>query len=250
MNEDHPGSGTAQEPEPRRRRHVVRRIALWAVPIVAGAILISYAVPGAHNVITTGVCYFKFAISPRQVYPKSSDWISFGTTQMADVSSSSLEVRPSPSMGAQDEWFGASLPVVRFCDYQIKFQAKLIGPLYPVPTAGYGYAIGSRGKVVNGVPEATTIQYDPPFGGLRTVDVPLKANAGGYNAIPFSSVNTGHYHHWVLTVRGDTMLALLDGKSYAPVSIDTGHGHDVVLRIWNAEVEIRSVVITKLHPSL
>lgn len=245
-----PGPRQAAGKDAEARKPGWRRLAAWAAPLLLGAILISFAVPGAHNGLRVAGCFYKFATSHGSEAPASADWVPYGTSVITDTSAFSFSVRPDPTMGAQDEWFGASLGVVSYCDYRIEFWAMLTGPLYPVPSAGYGYAVGCRGKVVNGVPDATTIQYDPPFRGLRTVDVPSMANASGFNPTPFASVNTGRYHHWVITVQGNQMLAVLDGKPYQPVDLDTGFGNEIIIRVWNSEVRIRDMRISRIRPAL
>jgi hypothetical protein len=248
--------GGGQNPGPRQaareepRKPAWRRLAAWVAPLLIGAILISFVVPGAHGGLKAAGCLFKFATSPGSEMPTSGSWAPYGTSVVTDTSAFSFSVRPDPAMGAQDEWFGASLGITSYCDYQVEFWAMLTGPLYPVPSAGYGYAVGSRGEVVNGVPEATTIQYDPPFRGLRTVDVPFMANARGFNPTPSASVDTGRYHHWVITVRGNRMLASLDGKPYQPVDLDTGFGNEIIIRVWNSEVRIRDMRISRIFPPL
>jgi hypothetical protein len=245
-----PGPREAGRKNAETRKPTWRRLASWAIPLLVGAILISFVVPGAHNGLRVASCFYKFATSPGSETPASSDWVPYGTSLITDASAFSVSVRPDPSMGAQDEWFGASLAVTSYCDYRIEFWAMLTGPLYPVPGAGYGYAVGSRGEVVNGVPYATTIQYDPPFHGLRTVNVPSMANASGFNPTPFASVDTGRYHHWIITVERNRMLATLDGKPYQPVDLDTGFGNQIIIRVWNSEVHIRDMRISSIRPTL
>jgi hypothetical protein len=245
-----PGPGQTAGIDAEARKPVWRRLAAWAAPLLLGAILISFVVPGTHSGLRVAGCFYKFATSPRSEIPASTDWAPYGTSVITDTSAFSFSVRPDPTMGAQDEWFGARLGVASYCDYQVEFWAMLTGPLYPVPSAGYGYAVGCRGNVINGVPDATTIQYDPPFRGLRTVDVPSEADARGFNPTPSDSVDTGRYHHWVITVRGNQMLAVLDGKPYPPVDLDTGFGNEIIIRVWNSEVRIRDMRISRIRPAL
>jgi hypothetical protein len=180
----HPPFSPDHAPEPEqavaKKRPWPVRILIWAIPVVAAAALVSYTVPGAHPLAAATACLARYATAAQVIRPASSSWTPYGSTQISDTASS-LAVRPDPFMGAADEWFGASLPVTASCDYRIEFQATLVGPLFNVPGSGFGYAIGAHGSVDNGVPDATTIQFDPPFGGLRTVDVPGEANAIGHN---------------------------------------------------------------------
>jgi hypothetical protein len=238
-------------PQPRKAQEKKRswpvRALSWGIPIIAATVIANYTVPGVHRVVATSACLFKYATAPTVTRPAPSTWAAFGSSQIS-YSASSLAVRPNPAMGAADEWFGASLPVTTSCDYRIDFQATLIGPLYNVPGSGYGYAIGAHGDVDNGVPAATTIQYDPPFGGLRTVDVPAEANSIGYNATPFPGITADTSHRWDIIVTGNTMMASLDGRAYSPVRLDTGDGDQIIVRVWNAAVTITNMSITKLRP--
>ena len=245
-----PGPGHAAGSDAEARKPAWRRLAGWAAPLLLGAVLVSFAVPGAHNGARAAACLYRYAASAASQTPASSNWMPIGASVITDTSASSFSVRPDPTMGAEDEWFGASLAVASYCDYRIDFRAMLTGPLYPVPGAGYGYAVGCRGKVINGVPAATTIQYDPPFRGLRTVDIPAGANAPGFNQALTDSVDTGRYHHWVITVRGNQMQAVLDGKPYRPVDLDARSGNQIIIRVWNSEAWIRDMKISSIQPAL
>jgi hypothetical protein len=241
----HDAPKASKAPESKRPWPV--RLLFWVVPIIVATVIANYTVPGVHRIVAASACSFKYATAPQVVRPGSSAWTPFGSSQTS-YSASSLAVRPNPAMGAADEWFGASLHVTTSCDYRIEFEATLTGPLYNVPGSGYGYAIGARGDVDNGVPDATTIQYDPPFGGLRTVDVPGEANAIGYPATPFPGITAGRSHSWAITVTGNTMMASLDGRAYSPVRLDTGGGDQIIVRVWNATITITKMSITKLGP--
>ena len=236
----------AREPEKKKRPWPLKVIA-WAIPIIGGTVLANYTVPAVHQAVAASVCVFKYATAPQVTKPPPTAWTAFGSSQLTGTASA-IGVRPSPAMGAADEWFGASLPFAASCDYKVEFQATLTGPLYNVPGAGFGYGIGARGDVDNGVPAATTIQYDPPFGGLRTVDVPNEANTNGYPPTPFPGITAGRSHHWIVVVKGDTMLASLDGRAYVPVRLDAGDGNQLIVRVWNAMVTISDVTITRLWP--
>ena len=192
-------------------------------------------------------CLAKYTTGPHVSRPSATAWTAFGPSQLTQASAS-LAVRPSPAMQAADEWFGVSMPVTASCDYEIRFRAVLSKPLYNVPGAGYGYGIGVRGDVDNGVPTATTIQYDPPFGGLRTVDVPSNANAPGYPPTPFPGMTPGRPHDWKIIVQGSTMLVSLDGHTYPQVRLDVGSGNQLIVRVWNAKVTITMMSVTKLRP--
>jgi hypothetical protein len=246
-----PDGGKDNSParETGKKRRWAARVIIWAVPVGAAAVLASYTVPGAHRAETAATCIVKYVATSPAYRPASTAWTPYGSTEITETRSA-LAVRPDPQMGAADEWFGASLNVTKSCDYHIGFNAYLIGPLYQVAGSGYGYAIGARGHVDNGVPYASTIQYDPPFGGLRTVDVPNDANLNGLNAIPFQGIVAGRSHHWDIVVRGDNMVASLDGRKYPPVELDTGGGEELIVRVWNAQVIIAGVTITKLSPQI
>jgi hypothetical protein len=75
------------------------------------------------------------------------------------------------------------------------------------------------------------------------------ANARGFNPTPFASVDTGRYHHWVITVRGNQMLAILDGKPYQPVDLDTGFGNKIVIRDMKIS-RIRASALTGISVSI
>jgi hypothetical protein len=182
------GQAPAQERETKNKRPWPVRVIAWFVSGVVAALVSYYTVPSVHRIVTAGACLAKYTTGPHVTRPPAAAWTAFGPSQLTEAEAS-MAVRPSPAMQAADEWFGVSLPVTASCDYEIRFQAVLSKPLYNVPGAGYG--IGVRGDVNNGVPTATTIQYDPPFGGLRTVDVPSNANAPGYPPTPFSGMTPG-----------------------------------------------------------
>jgi hypothetical protein len=152
-------------------------------------------------------------------------------------------IRP---LEAGDIWFGAAVPFTRYCDYRLSFSAELIGPREAINGLGYGYAIGVQGTAINGVPTATTVQYDPPFGGLRTVPIPCCANRPGYNPQTMSGIVPGVYHRWTIQVTGDTAYVSLDGRGYGTISL--GHGNEIVVRVWNAAVILNNMVISRAGP--
>lgn len=241
------GQAPAQERETKDKRPWPVRAIAWLVSGIVAALVGYYTVPSVHRIVTAGACLAKYATGPHVTRPPATAWTAFGPSQLTEAAAS-IAVRPSPAMQAADEWFGVSLPVTASCDYEIRFQAVLSQALYNVPGAGYGYGIGVRGDVSNGVPTATTIQYDPPFGGLRTVDVPRDANAGGYPPTPFPGLTPGRPHDWDIVVRGSTMLAYLDGRAYPQVRLDVDGGNQLIVRVWNARVTITTVSVTKLRP--
>jgi len=241
------GQGPAKEQETKNKRPWPVQVIAWLVTGIVAALVSYYTVPSVHRIVAASACMAKYLTGPRVSRPPVAAWTAFGPSQLTEAVGA-LAVRPSPAMGAADEWFGVSLPVTASCDYVIRFQAVLSKPLYKVPGAGYGYGIGVRGDVTNGVPTATTIQYDPPFGGLRTVDVPSNANAPGYPPTPFPGMTPGRPHNWDIIVRGSTMLASLDGRAYPQLRLDVGAGNQLIVRIWNAKVTISQMSVTKLRP--
>jgi hypothetical protein len=159
------------------------------------------------------------------------------------TSAAEVLIRP---LEAGDIWFGAAVPFTRYCDYRLSFSAELIGPREAINGLGYGYAIGVQGTAINGVPTATTVQYDPPFGGLRTVPIPCCANRPGYNPQTMSGIVPGVYHRWTIQVTGDTAYVSLDGRGYGTISL--GHGNEIVVRVWNAAVILNNMVISRAGP--
>lgn len=222
----------------------------WAITIALAAIISNYVVPGAHKAFAAGACYGKYAFFHQRYTPESSDWRSYGVTWVSSLPGNKVLIRPAPSQGAANEWFGAVLPVTRACNYQVSLSAELIGPRDPaaVRFSGYGYGIGVRGSAVNGIPVATTTQFDPTFGGLRLVPIPADANKAGFNATPFAGVRAGTFHRWTISVSGSTAYVVFDGKGYQALHLTAGD--DVLIRVWNCEVIIRSLTITPSMPSL
>lgn len=230
------------------RRPVWRAIG-WIFAVAAAAVIGNFVVPGAHQAFTTAACYGKFTFSNRHANPRSSAWNPYGVTLVRRLSSTSALIQPQPRLADTDEWFGAVMPFTRFCDYRVSFSAELRGPLNPqaVKEVGYGYGIGVRGTAINGVPNATTVQYDPPFNGLRLVPVPDGVNQPGINSQPFANVRANVSHHWTLTVIGSTAYVSLDGRGYQTLSLT--HGNDILVRVWNAGVIITGMKISGIEPS-
>jgi hypothetical protein len=227
-------------------RHPFRHTIAWVLAVCATAIIANIAVPGAHQGFTTADCYTKYFLQPHTAYPHSSEWKSFGVTSVDAISPATTKITPSVD---SDVWFGATMSFNRYCDYRLSFSAELNGPLYPneVRYIGYGYGIGVRGTTVNGVPNAVTTQYDPPFGGLRIVPIPCCANQAGYNAVGFPGVVAGENHSWLLTVIGSKAYVSFDGKGFGTMTV--GHYDEILIRVWNASVTIGNVKITAIRPS-
>jgi hypothetical protein len=139
------------------------------------------------------------------------------------------------------------MPFTRYCDYRFSFYAELVGPS-DRQLVGYGYGIGIRGTTVNGVPSATTIQYDPPNGGLRITPIPCCANSPGYNAVNAPRVMAGVYHHWSIDVIGPNAYVSYDGKGYGQMNL--GGGNEILVRVWNASVRLKGMTITPIRPSI
>jgi hypothetical protein len=176
----------------------------------------------------------------------SSAWAGFGVTSVKTASSTTATITP---LLVSDIWFGATMPFTRYCDYRLSFSAELNGPLDPneVKYIGYGYGIGVRGTAINGVPDAVTTQYDPPFGGLRIVPIPCCANQPGYNAVSFPNVAAGINHSWLLTVIGSMAYVSFDGKGFGTMTL--GHGDEILIRAWNASVTVNNVTVNAISPS-
>ncbi len=180
------------------RPHRLRRIMIWILVACVAPIIAGYAVPSAHHLLTTARCYGKYLLQSGEKRLPSSSWHPFGVTSVKEISVTEASIQP-PAPG--DTWYGAVIPFDQYCDYRLSFSAELIGPRYPqyVRELGYGYAIGLKGTAVNGIPNAVTAQYDPPFGGLRTVPIPCCADKPGYNPRPIPDVSEQRYHHWSVT---------------------------------------------------
>lgn len=229
--------------QPHRSR--LRQALVWILVACVTPVVGAVAVPGAHQTFARAACYVKYLIPPHEAHPAAAMWQSYGVTSVKAESSTTVAISPT---GPSDIWYGAVMPITRYCDYSISFSAELIGPLLSslsVPL-GYGYGVGVRGSAVNGVPNATTVQYDPPFGGLRIVPIPCCANQAGYNSQPFPGVVPGRFHRWTLKVIGATAYISFDGKGYNSMSLS--NGDDFLVRVWNAELIIKDIVINRISP--
>jgi hypothetical protein len=227
------------------RPHRFRRILIWILIACAAPVVGAYAVPGAHHVFTTARCYGKYLLQSREERLPSSAWHPFGVTSVKAVSMTAVSVRAS---ALSDTWYGALIPLKRYCDYRVSFSAQLVGPWHPayVGVLGYGYAVGLKGTAVNGIPNAVTAQYDPLFGGLRTVPIPCCADKPGYNPRPILDVSAERYHRWSVMVSGDIAYVSLDGRGYGEMTL--GDGDDILLRVWNATVNVKDVVVRAVRP--
>lgn len=235
----------ALQPEPRRRNAVWRATA-WVLAIGLTAVIANVAVPGAHRTFTTVGCYGKYLRPGRTTYPATTAWQKFGVTSVQAVSSTAVTVHP---LVAGYQWFGATLPFGRYCDYRLSFSAVLSRPIISGKGIGYGYAVGVKGTTINGVPNAVTTQYDPPFAGLRIVPIPCCADQPGYNAVSFPKVVSGVSHPWLLTVIGSTAYVSFDGKGFGTM-MSLGSGNEILIRVWNASVTISDVKISAIRPAL
>lgn len=233
-----------------KKSHWLLKTILSLMTAALTAIFCDYAVQGSHSLAAQAVCVVKYLAAPPSSYPDSSRWAAYGVTSVTTTSSRSLRLQPGGQL-LTDEWFGASMAGPELCDYRVAFDADVSGPLDQdaVRALGYGYAVGAAAQAVNDVPHGTTVQFDPPFRGLRTVELPDDANAFGHNPAQFSFVNTDHYHHWVLTVRGEEMTVSVDGQRYrSVVHLDGTASGGILFRIWNARLDVRDVKISKLRP--
>jgi hypothetical protein len=235
----------ALRPQRSRRDRIWRAIA-WVLVICLTAVITNAAVPGAHRVFAAADCYQKYLLHSRTAQPATTEWKSFGVTSVEAVSSTAVTITPSV-FGYQ--WFGATLPFGRYCDYRLSFSAVLSRPTISERGVGYGYAVGVRGTTINGVPNAITTQYDPPFAGLRILPIPCCANQEGYNAVNLPRIVSGVSHTWLLTVIGSTAYIAFDHKGFGTMT-DLGGGNEVLIRAWNASVTISDVKISAIRPAL
>lgn len=229
--------------QPRRRP--VRHAVGWLLAVCAAPVIANYAVPSAQHIYNTASCYARYWILPGDTRIASSAWQPLGATSVKALSRTSASIEPA---AVGDIWFGATMPFTRYCDYRVTFSAELVRPIQAsaIGQLGFGYGVGARGTAINGVPSATTVQYDPPFGGLRTVPLPCCANEPGYNPQQIHGIVAGKYHSWTLTVTGATAYVSLDGNGYGSMTL--GHGNDILIRVWNAKVIVRDMVITAVKP--
>lgn len=112
----------------------------------------------------------------------------------------------------------------------MEFDASLSGPDDPtrLATLGTGYALVLRGRAKNGLPYGQSVQYDPPFAGLRTVALPDEANDDGHNPIASDPVNvqTGLEVHWVVRVAGKTAVVQVGNGPAVRIDLDRAAGVD------------------------
>ncbi len=240
----------ASTPE-KKSRHRLLKTVIFAVTTALAAIIGDYAVQGTHSLVAQAVCAVRYLAAPSDSYPDSSRWTAYGVTSLTTTSRRSFSVEPARQL-LTDEWFGASMPAPGLCDYRVDFDADVSDPLDQpdAPALGYGYAVGAHGDAINDVPNGTTVQFDPPFGGLRTVELPGDANAIGHNAKRYAFVNTNHYHHWALTITGEDMTVSVDGQQYGTVHLNQADSGGILLRVWNARLDVRNVRISKLRLSV
>jgi hypothetical protein len=238
----------AKKEEERRRGKRPRRAIGWVVGVALAAIIGNYVVPGAHRAIAAGACYAKLALHPGAYTPPSKAWTAFGVTSITRLAHEVI-VSPAPGAGATDEWFGAVLAVTQACNYKVSFRAELLGPRdrADLRVLGYGYGIGARGTAVNGIPDATTVQFEPTFNGIRIVPVPGAVDAAGFNATHFANVAPGVFARWTMDIVGSTDYVNFDGHGYQALHLTSGN--EILIRVWNAGVVIRGLTITPMWPS-
>ena len=244
-NEDGAPSGTGEKKSSRRLLKVI----VFVVTPALAAVISDYAVQGTHSVAAKAVCAVEYLAAPSISHPGSSQWTAYGVTSLTTTSGRSFSIEPAGQL-LTDEWFGASMNGPGLCDYRIDFDAVVSEPLDrpDAQALGYGYAVGAGGDVVNDVPHGTTVQFDPPFGGLRTVELPDGANAIGQNAEKYPFVNTNHDHHWVLMITGSDMAVSVDGQQYRTVTLSQPDSGGIIFRVWNARLDVSNVKISKLGP--
>ncbi len=80
------------------------------------------------------------------------------------------------------------------------------------------------------------------------MELPGDANATGHNAKTYGFVNTNHYHHWALTITGEDMTVSVDGQQYGTVNLNQADSGAIILRVWNARLYVRNVIISRLGP--
>ena len=252
-HEQAPSSGnkptTPSDSPGKKSSHRLLKVIASLTTAALAAILGDYAVQGSHSLVAHTVCIVRYLTTPSGSYPDSSRWTAYGVTSLTTTSNRSFSVEPARKL-LTDEWFGASMTGPGLCDYRVDFDADVSGPLNQrfALALGYGYAVGAEAEAVNDVPHGTTVQFDPPFGGLRIVQLPGDANAGGINARAYSFVNTNHYHHWTLTVTGPDMTVSVDGQRYETVHLNGPASGGIIFRVWNARLDIRNVRISRLRP--
>ncbi len=229
-----------------------RRALVWTIGVAAAAVISNFVVPAAHKAFANATCYGKYFWPGSPYAPSNKEWQPYGVTWVRSIRPRSVLIQPAPSQGPNDEWYGAVLPFTRFCDFRLTLRAELIGPRDKKPADvkayGYGYAIGVHGEAVNDLPSATTVQFDPPFKGLRLIPLPQGPNLSGYNAsTKFPKILPGTTHTWAITAQNNTAFVSLDGKGFQALSLTSGH--DILIRVWNAKVLISDVKLYALAPA-
>jgi hypothetical protein len=249
---DTPSGNEKTEPSAnseKKSSHRLLKSMIFVVTAALTAVIGDYAIQGTQSVAARAACVVKYLMAPSVSYPDSSQWTAYGVTSLTTISSRSFSVEPAGTL-LTDEWFGATMKAPELCAYRMDFDADISGPLNQpaAPMLGYGYAVGADGDALNDVPYGTTVQFDPPFGGLRTVELPVDAYATGHNAKTYSFVNTNHYHHWILTITGADMTVSVDNQQYGTVDLNQADSRAIILRVWNARLDVRNVKISKLKP--
>jgi hypothetical protein len=231
----------------RKRTRPLLRAVSWVILTAAAAVIGDSAVQGTNSISARAVCAVKYFTQPVRTLPVSTNWAQYGVTRMIAGPARSFSIEPEL---LTDKWFGAYLNSPGTCDYRIDFDADLSRPLDSQSAAalGYGYAVGARGQVVDDVPHGTTVQFDPPFGGLRTVELPGDPNASGHNAQKYAFARPGRFNRWSLTVSGTTMTVDVDYQRYGSVDLSHAGSGEIILRVWNARLDVKNVEITKLGP--
>jgi hypothetical protein len=56
----------------------------------------------------------------------------------------------------------------------------------------------------------------------------------------------GRFHRWTLKVIGARAYISFDGKGYNSMSLS--NGDDFLVRVWNAELIIKDIVINRISP--
>jgi hypothetical protein len=244
----HQRPGSSEKGRSNSSRRLPKLIS-WVITVALAAVIGDWAAQGSHSLAAQGLCAIRYLTAPATSYPASSRWSAYGVTQLTVILGKTLTIQPAGQQ-LTDEWFGASLNGPRLCNYQVDFDADLSAPLYPkwASSLGYGYSAGAAGQVSNDVPDGTTVQFDPPFGGLRTVELPGGVNAPGHNPRTYAFVRPGHYCHWQLTVNGIDMTTSVDGRRYGTVRLTGPGSGDIILRIWDARLSVKNVRISKLRP--
>jgi len=216
--------------------------------MVAAGVVGDWSVRGADSVAVTAGRHARVATFSSPTTVPATRWAPYGVTDAAEDSTSTVVIEPDGRL-LTDQWFGATSKGPSICDFRVDFDARLVGPQHVEDAAalGYGYAFAPRGKVKNDVPAGDSLQYDPPFGGLRTVELPSEANDPGHNVHVPQDVQAGRLSHWTVVVEGATAAVQVDGGPSVQMDVGADCGGDLLFRVWNAKLEVSNVVIKKLH---